>query len=163
EAIQGHFMECFTTLFGGGRAELRLQEDEEDVLEAGVEIVAQPPGKRLQKIALLSGGEKALTAMALLVSLFPYRPSPFSIPLLDPRRGRRSPRRGERRALHPAVAAAPERHAVHPHHPQPQEHGGGRPPLRGHHGGTWRVQDPAAAFRMNGSAKYFVVAADGKE
>ena len=79
EAIQGHFQECFKTLFGGGRAELRLAEDEEDVLEAGVEVAAQPPGKRLQKIALLSGGEKALTAVALLVSLFRYRPSPFCI------------------------------------------------------------------------------------
>jgi chromosome segregation protein len=79
EAIQGHFQVCFTTLFGGGKAELRLSEDEEDVLEAGVEVVAQPPGKRLQKIALLSGGEKALTAVALLVSLFRYRPSPFCI------------------------------------------------------------------------------------
>jgi len=79
EAIQGHFQECFKTLFGGGRAELRLQQDEEDVLEAGVEIVAQPPGKRLQKLALLSGGEKALTAVALLVSLFRYRPSPFCV------------------------------------------------------------------------------------
>jgi chromosome segregation protein len=79
EAIQGHFQVCFTTLFGGGKAELRLSEDEEDVLEAGIEIVAQPPGKRLQKIALLSGGEKALTAVALLVSLFRYKPSPFCI------------------------------------------------------------------------------------
>ncbi|HKB08100.1 MAG TPA: chromosome segregation protein SMC, partial [Candidatus Polarisedimenticolia bacterium] len=79
EAIQGHFQECFRTLFGGGRAEVRLAEDEEDVLEAGVEVAAQPPGKRMQKIALLSGGEKALTAVALLVSLFRYRPSPFCI------------------------------------------------------------------------------------
>ncbi len=79
ETIQGHFQGCFRTLFGGGRAELRLQQDEEDVLEAGVEIVAQPPGKRLQKIALLSGGEKALTAVALLVSLFRFRPSPFCV------------------------------------------------------------------------------------
>jgi chromosome segregation protein len=78
EAIQGYFLETFRTLFGGGRAELRLQDDE-DVLEAGVEIVAQPPGKRLQKIALLSGGEKALTAAALLFSLFRYRPSPFCV------------------------------------------------------------------------------------
>src|SRR5262249_42771554 len=50
ESIQGHFQECFTTLFGGGAAELRLSEGDEDVLEAGIEIVAQPPGKRLQKI-----------------------------------------------------------------------------------------------------------------
>jgi chromosome segregation protein len=79
EAIQGHFQECFRTLFGGGTAGLRLQEGEEDVLEAGIEILAQPPGKKLQKIALLSGGEKALTAVALLFSLFRYRPSPFCV------------------------------------------------------------------------------------
>ncbi|MBI4168807.1 MAG: chromosome segregation protein SMC [Acidobacteria bacterium] len=79
EAIQGHFQETFRRLFGGGKAELRLQEDEEDVLEAGIEIVAQPPGKRLRKIGLLSGGEKALTAAALLFSLFRYRPSPFCV------------------------------------------------------------------------------------
>ena len=79
EAIQGHFQATFATLFGGGVAELRLQEDEGDVLEAGVEIAAQPPGKKLQKIALLSGGEKALTAAALLFSVFRYRPSPFCV------------------------------------------------------------------------------------
>ncbi len=79
EAIQGYFQECFRMLFGGGAAGLRLQEVEEDVLESGIEIVAQPPGKKLQKIALLSGGEKALTAVALLFSLFRYRPSPFCV------------------------------------------------------------------------------------
>ncbi len=79
EAIQAGFRDSFTTLFGGGRAELRLQEGEDDVLEAGVEIAAQPPGKRLQSLALLSGGEKALTAVALLFALFRYRPSPFCV------------------------------------------------------------------------------------
>ncbi|HEX9428201.1 MAG TPA: AAA family ATPase, partial [Candidatus Polarisedimenticolia bacterium] len=79
EAIQLGFALSFTTLFGGGRAELRLEEGEEDVLEAGIEIAAQPPGKRLQSIALLSGGEKALTAVALLFALFRYRPSPFCV------------------------------------------------------------------------------------
>jgi chromosome segregation protein len=79
ESIMKGFQESFTALFGGGRAELRLQDDEEDVLEAGIEIAAQPPGKRLQSLALLSGGEKALTAVALLFSLFRYRPSPFCV------------------------------------------------------------------------------------
>ncbi|HEV8201118.1 MAG TPA: chromosome segregation protein SMC [Candidatus Polarisedimenticolia bacterium] len=79
EAIKAGFETSFTVLFGGGRAELRLQEGEEDILEAGVEIAAQPPGKRLQSLALLSGGEKALTAVALLFSLFRYRPSPFCV------------------------------------------------------------------------------------
>lgn len=79
EAVQAGFLECFTTLFGGGHAELRLQDDSEDVLEAGIEIAAQPPGKKLQSLTLLSGGEKALTAVALLFSLFRYRPSPFCV------------------------------------------------------------------------------------
>jgi len=79
ESVQAGFRECFTTLFGGGQAEMRLQEGEEDVLEAGIEIAAQPPGKKLQSIALLSGGEKALTAVALLFALFRYRPSPFCV------------------------------------------------------------------------------------
>jgi chromosome segregation protein len=79
EAVQAGFLECFTTLFGGGHAELRLQDDAEDVLETGIEIAAQPPGKKLQSLSLLSGGEKALTAVALLFSLFRYRPSPFCV------------------------------------------------------------------------------------
>jgi chromosome segregation protein len=79
EAVQAGFLECFTTLFGGGHAELRLQDDADDVLEAGIEIAAQPPGKKLQSLSLLSGGEKALTAVALLFSLFRYRPSPFCV------------------------------------------------------------------------------------
>jgi chromosome segregation protein len=79
EMIQVGFQECFSTLFGGGRAELRLQDGEEDVLEAGIEIAAQPPGKRLQSLALLSGGERALTAVALLFALFRYKPSPFCV------------------------------------------------------------------------------------
>jgi chromosome segregation protein len=78
EVVRGNFDEAFQTLFRGGRAELRLQ-DEEDVLESGIEIIAQPPGKRLQNMMLLSGGEKALTAIALLFALFRYKPSPFCI------------------------------------------------------------------------------------
>jgi len=79
EAIHAGFQESFVALFGGGRAELRLQDGEEDVLEAGIEIAAQPPGKRLQALSLMSGGEKALTAVALLFALFRYRPSPFCV------------------------------------------------------------------------------------
>jgi chromosome segregation protein len=79
EAIQAGFQQVFSTLFGGGTAQIRLQEGEDDVLEAGIEIAAQPPGKRLQALSLLSGGEKALTAVALLFSLFRYRPSPFCV------------------------------------------------------------------------------------
>lgn len=77
-AITRYFEETFQTLFGGGRAGLILI-DESDLLESGIDIVAQPPGKRLQNVQLLSGGEKALTAMALMFSIFKYRPSPFCL------------------------------------------------------------------------------------
>ena len=77
-AVNEHFQEIFSTLFGGGRAGLLLI-DETDVLESGVDVIAQPPGKRLQSIQLLSGGEKALTAMALMFAIFEFRPSPFCL------------------------------------------------------------------------------------
>lgn len=78
EAINENFKEFFRELFGGGKGEMALLEAE-DILEAGIEIVAQPPGKRLQNILLLSGGEKAMTAIALVLGIFKYRPSPFCL------------------------------------------------------------------------------------
>ena len=76
--VNTSFTEIFTSLFGGGTARMQLL-DEEDVLESGIELVAQPPGKKNQSIALLSGGERALTAIALLFAIFRYKPSPFCI------------------------------------------------------------------------------------
>jgi len=77
-SINEYFTEIFISLFGGGTARMQLL-DEEDVLESGIELVAQPPGKKNQSIALLSGGERALTALALLFAIFRYKPSPFCI------------------------------------------------------------------------------------
>ncbi len=78
DAIDERFRAVFPRLFRGGRAHLVLDE-EQDLLEAGVDIVAQPPGKKLQNIELLSGGEKALTAVALLFSIFLIKPTPFCL------------------------------------------------------------------------------------
>lgn len=77
KAINGYFAETFRALFGGGVGEMRLT-DELDA-ESGIEVAAQPPGKRLQNVLLLSGGEKALAALALLLAIFRYTPSPFCI------------------------------------------------------------------------------------
>ncbi len=78
EEVNKNFQDIFSLLFNGGQAEVILTEPE-NPLESGVEIVAQPPGKRLQKLSLLSGGEKSLTSLAFLFALFRYRPAPFCI------------------------------------------------------------------------------------
>jgi chromosome segregation protein len=76
--INRNFSEFFQQLFGGGRGEMSLL-DADDVLESGIDIIAQPPGKRLQSVLLLSGGEKAMAALALVLAIFKYRPSPFCL------------------------------------------------------------------------------------
>ena len=78
EQLDVYFRQTFTELFGGGRAELRL-EDPNDALNTGIEIVAQPPGKKLQMLSLLSGGERALTAIAILFAMLKLKPTPFCI------------------------------------------------------------------------------------
>ncbi|GAB4247973.1 MAG: chromosome segregation protein SMC [Acidobacteriota bacterium] len=78
EAINANFKEMFQRLFGGGDCGMSLL-DEEDMLESGIDVYAQPPGKRLQNVMLLSGGEKALTVFALLMGIFLYRPSRFCV------------------------------------------------------------------------------------
>jgi chromosome segregation protein len=77
-AINANFTAAFHTIFGGGTAEMRLAEPDSSG-DAGIDIVASPPGKRLQNVLLLSGGEKAMTALALLIAIFRYQPSPFCI------------------------------------------------------------------------------------
>lgn len=76
KSVQTHFSALFKKLFGGGKAELSLM-DENDILECGIEVTARPPGKEPQSISLLSGGEKTMTALALLMAVFRSRPSPF--------------------------------------------------------------------------------------
>jgi len=78
DLVNANFQTMFKTLFGGGSAKLVLT-DEADVLESGIDIIARPPGKKLQSISLLSGGERTMTAVALLFSLFKVRPSPFCV------------------------------------------------------------------------------------
>ncbi len=78
ESIRGHFKDLFRKLFGGGEGDVIL-EDPDNVLECGIDIVARPPGKELRSISLLSGGEKTMTAVALLLAIFRSRPSPFCI------------------------------------------------------------------------------------
>ena len=76
--IQAEFDKAFKQLFGGGKGSLELVEDE-DILEAGIRIISQPPGKKLQNMMQLSGGEKALTAIALLFAIQKLKPSPFCL------------------------------------------------------------------------------------
>jgi chromosome segregation protein len=78
EQINHNFGELFKELFGGGRGEMSLI-DADDILESGIDVVAQPPGKRLQNVLLLSGGEKAMAALALVLGIFQYRPAPFCL------------------------------------------------------------------------------------
>ena len=78
EIISENFNEVFREMFGGGKAYLKLS-DEDDVLGSGIDIIAQPPGKNLQNMMLLSGGERALTAIAILFSILKMKPSPFCI------------------------------------------------------------------------------------
>jgi chromosome segregation protein len=78
EEINRNFGQLFVELFGGGRGEMSMI-DADDILESGIDIVAQPPGKRLQNVLLLSGGEKAMAALALVLAIFRYSPSPFCL------------------------------------------------------------------------------------
>jgi chromosome segregation protein len=78
EQINANFGNLFVELFGGGQGEMSLI-DSEDILESGIDIIAQPPGKKMQNVLLLSGGEKAMSALALVLAIFQYKPSPFCL------------------------------------------------------------------------------------
>ncbi len=79
QQVQGNFQALFRKLFGGGNADIVLDSEEEDILEAGIDIIARPPGKETNSISLLSGGERALTTVALLLAIFQTKPSPFCL------------------------------------------------------------------------------------
>ncbi len=80
DVIRGHFQELYSNLFGGGEADILIDENgDQDVLECGIEIIARPPGKQPRSISLLSGGERTLTCVALLLAIFRSRPSPFCV------------------------------------------------------------------------------------
>ncbi|MDH3742686.1 MAG: chromosome segregation protein SMC, partial [Hyphomicrobiales bacterium] len=79
EAVDAHFQDLFTTLFGGGEAKLELIEDDADPLAGGLEILAKPPGKKPTTLSLLSGGEQTLTALSLIFAVFLTNPSPICV------------------------------------------------------------------------------------
>ena len=116
--INENFQVTFKKLFGGGNAFMRLTDlENSNAMESGIDVVASPPGKRLQNVLLLSGGEKAMTALALLVGIFQYQPSPFCIldevdaPLDEANIGRFTELVEEMSVQHP----------VRPHHPQQED------------------------------------------
>ena len=137
EVVNGHFQRLFTSLFGGGTAELQLVESD-DPLEAGLDILAKPPGKKPATLSLLSGGEQALTALALIFAVFLTNPAPICVldevdaPLDDHNVDRFCDLLDEMTKL--------DRHALRDHHAQPDHHGAHEPPVRRHHGGARRCR-----------------------
>ena len=142
--VNEHFTKLFVQLFGGGRAYLSLDRAEGetegatgDPLEAGLEIMASPPGKKLQALSLLSGGEQALDRARLAVRRVPHQPGAD----LRPRRGRRAVGRRQCRPLLPPRRRdrADRRDPLPHHHPSPADHVAGRSALRRDHGRARRV------------------------
>ena len=117
--------------------------DEENSAESGIDVVASPPGKKLQNVLLLSGGEKALTALALLVGIFQYQPEP----ILHSRRSRRSTRRSQHRTFHGTGERDERADAVRAHHAQQEddEHCSGA--VRRDHAGAGRFETGVGTVR----------------
>ena len=141
DTVNRHFGELFPQLFGGGEARLILTGDE--ILDAGIQIMAQPPGKKNSTIHLLSGGEKALTAIALVFAMFQLNPAPFC--MLDevdaPLDDCNTERFCEHGQAH--VGADP----VRLHHPQQDRHGNGAATDRRHHAGAGRFARGRSGYR----------------
>ena len=144
DTVNEHFKRLFHSLFGGGTAELQLTESD-DPLEAGLEIVARPPGKKPQIMTLLSGGEQALTAMSLIFAVFLTNPAPICV--LDEVDAPLDDANVERFCNLLEEMARLDRHALHHHHPQPDHHGAHEPAVRRHHGRARRL---AARLRRPG-------------
>ena len=140
--INENFQLTFRKLFGGGHAFMRLT-DEENSAESGIDVVASPPGKKLQNVLLLSGGEKALTALSLLVGIFQYAAQP----LLHSRRSRRSARRSQHRTLHRVGEGNERADPVRPHHPQQEDHEHRSGAVRRHHAGARRIKTGLCTLR----------------
>ncbi len=146
EAINSNFKVSFTTLFGGGPGEMRLT-DEANAAESGIDIIASPPGKKLQNVLLLSGGEKSLAAMALLMAIFRYQPSPFCVldevdaPLDEANIGR----------LTTPAERDGGRDAVHRHHALEEDDGVGRSNVRRDDAGGWGFEAGVRAIPGSGS------------
>ena len=135
-AVNERFKEIFPRMFRGGRAELRLTNPE-DMLETGIDIVAQPPGKKLSSIELMSGGEKALTAVSLIFAIFQIKPSPFCI--LDEVD---APLDEANVARYNELVRVDDRPiAVHPDHARQAHDADGRCPLRRDDAGGGRLED----------------------
>ena len=145
DVVNGHFQRLFSHLFGGGTAELQLIESD-DPLEAGLEILARPPGKKPQTMTLLSGGEQALTAMSLIFAVFLTNPAPICV--LDEVDAPLDDHNVERFCNLMDEMARHHRDALRHHHPQPDHHGAHEPAVRRDHGRAGR--QPARLGRSAG-------------